>query len=313
MSMLTDSPKQFATLLVDLIRASQDGFAIFDQNDVLIFCNHEFAFRLGLRIVDAEGRSFEQIIRLSYESGKGIQIENNDIETFIKDSTAKHSDVGFKCFTDKLSDGSWLKISQLVTPEGYSFVYTTDITKLMDTELELRDALEHVQNIAATDPLTNIHNRRYFFDMASKELKRSSRHHSPLCLLALDIDKFKSINDNHGHLCGDEVLVTVANACAKQLRDYDIFARIGGEEFSILLPNTQLYEAQLFAERILATIRQLTIPYDDLDLTITLSIGIAKYDDTCHSLESLMDRADQALYQAKDNGRDRLEVFMKGS
>lgn len=311
MSMLTDSPKQFATLLVDLIRASQDGFAIFDQNDVLMFCNHEFAFRLGLRIVDAEGKTFAQIIRLSHESGKGIKIDNGDVDSFIEESSAKHSAVGFRCFTDQLSDESWIKISQLVTQEGYTFVYVTDISKLIQTELELRETLEQVKNIAATDPLTNIHNRRYFFDMASKELKRSSRHHSPMCLLALDIDNFKSINDTYGHLCGDEVLVAVASACAKQLRDYDIFARIGGEEFSILLPNTQLYEAQLFAERILATIRQLTIPYEDLDLTITLSIGIAKYDETCHTLESLMDRADQALYQAKDNGRNKLEVYMK--
>ncbi len=155
------------------------------------------------------------------------------------------------------------------------------------------------------DPLTGIGNRREFDTVAKREFIQHRQAGKPLSLLALDIDHFKKINDTHGHQVGDEALQFMVNICKKALRDGDSIYRVGGEEFYILLPNTNLSQSRLIAERIRITLRESTLNVTDEPLQITTSIGIAELTHPT-SLEIPLRQADEALYRAKREGRDRV-------
>jgi len=164
---------------------------------------------------------------------------------------------------------------------------------------------EKLATMAKTDGLTGIYNRRYLDQRLQEELDRSQRHDSPLSLLLLDIDHFKSINDTYGHLCGDYALRGIAAELRQSLRRIDILGRYGGEEFCCILPETPLEQAHNLAERCRAQIADTPFNCFDQQLKVTASIGVAGQlpDDT---VDSLIKRADAALYQAKYQGRNRV-------
>ena len=178
----------------------------------------------------------------------------------------------------------------------------------------LENALNHerLKLVGLTDPLTGVNNRRYFETRFHGEISHARRHHLPLACMFLDIDKFKPINDNHGHLAGDEVLRNVASLIKLQLRSNDVIARYGGEEFVVLLPQTALLQACEIAERIRTTIAaQPSQPLPGKNLGVTISIGVAMLseelaEDDRTSGQKLISSADAALYQAKENGRNRV-------
>lgn len=170
--------------------------------------------------------------------------------------------------------------------------------------MHLRQKLEHE---ATTDALTGLCNRREFESLAHRELSRANRQGAPLSLLMMDIDKFKSINDTHGHDVGDAVLKTIAGACAPHLREVDVLARIGGEEFAVLLPDTTIDGATHVAERIREALGRESVPAGDgKTLSFTVSVGVAQHDGESEELPALIKRADQALYRAKECGRNRV-------
>lgn len=161
---------------------------------------------------------------------------------------------------------------------------------------------EQLEKLATTDDLTQAYNRRKVYDMAEHELLRTSRYKYDLSILILDIDHFKRINDNHGHDIGDKTLTQFAQNVKNMIRQTDIFGRIGGEEFIIILPSTSIAEAKTFAERIREFIAISEYPTVG---KITVSIGGAEFTDG-DDIESLVKRADDALYEAKNNGRNRV-------
>ena len=165
----------------------------------------------------------------------------------------------------------------------------------------LRAEFEH---IASHDPLTQVLTRRVFMDACTQELARCRRHGRSMALLLLDIDHFKAINDTHGHQTGDQVLVDFSRRIAGLLRRPDLLARFGGEEFVLLLPETSQEEAVAVAERILARVAE---PVEGLP-PITVSIGVATNRPDEAEIDALLARADRALYKAKDEGRNRVEV-----
>lgn len=172
-----------------------------------------------------------------------------------------------------------------------------------EKDQELAAKIKQLKELSIIDPLTGLKNRRYFIHIFHDECARSLRKDKELSLLFLDIDNFKHINDNHGHFFGDIVLRELGIYLKKQCRPYDTPVRWGGEEFLILLPETDEKEAALFAERIRCGVesgcsREVTIP-------ITLSIGLAEHI-TNDTLEQMTDRADQALYHAKLTGRNKV-------
>jgi diguanylate cyclase (GGDEF)-like protein len=166
-----------------------------------------------------------------------------------------------------------------------------------------------VQHLAITDPLTNLHNRRYFFEAARLELDRSYRYQRPLALIMLDIDHFKLVNDTYGHQAGDRVLATVAARCLEKLRGIDISARYGGEEFVFLLPETDIERAYQVAGRLRTALMDQPIDVGDRQIVISVSLGLAEMGEGCSDLQGLIRRADQALYVTKETGRGRITAW----
>lgn len=180
--------------------------------------------------------------------------------------------------------------------------------KLKNKELEaayeeIEKKNELLQEASRTDALTGLMNRRRLFERLEEELARARRYGEPLAVAMVDIDRFKDVNDTRGHQVGDGVLRAVAGRLGANARDADSIGRYGGEEFLILMPRTDLEGAATYAERVRAAVERL--PLEDLDLHVTVSIGVAAY--SGGTLLELVDRADRKLYQAKDNGRNRVE------
>ena len=178
-----------------------------------------------------------------------------------------------------------------------------DITDRKFAEMEL-------ERLARTDVLTGVTNRRHFFELAEIEYQRFQRYKHPLTVMLLDIDHFKQVNDRYGHLAGDHVLRHIANECRKLLRGSDQFARYGGEEFISLLIETTHESAVETAERIRGQIEKSEIEFKGMAIPLTISIGLAfAEDDPNINLEKMIDRADKALYQSKENGRNKVTVW----
>lgn len=173
---------------------------------------------------------------------------------------------------------------------------------------ELDQAHRTVQEQSITDALTGVHNRRHFFEAAQVEFARCQRRGNPVSLLMIDGDNFKRINDVYGHLCGDQVLRQIARACRDSVRAHDLVARLGGEEFAVLLAEAGAADAHLVAERIRRRIAESELSYAGKTVSFTVSIGVAVWRPTVSHLEQVMDRADQALYRAKRMGKNRVEL-----
>ncbi|MDY0327319.1 MAG: GGDEF domain-containing protein [Arcobacteraceae bacterium] len=184
----------------------------------------------------------------------------------------------------------------------------TTVNDLKEQKLELKLANEKLEELSITDQLTGIANRRRFFDRANLELSNIKRYKHNSCILMLDIDFFKKINDTYGHGIGDDALKGFVKEIAIILRDNDTFARLGGEEFSILLPNTNTETALLVADRIKQAIYNMETltPQGILRFTVSIGISLLKDDDT--SVEVALARADEALYEAKKSGRNQIGI-----
>ncbi|RUQ40250.1 MAG: GGDEF domain-containing protein [Candidatus Competibacteraceae bacterium] len=178
---------------------------------------------------------------------------------------------------------------------------------------ERQQAQAQLQELATTDSLTGLRNRRYFMYRAAEEFERARRYRLPLALLMLDADHFKAINDRYGHPIGDQVLQALARRGQELLRDVDLFARIGGEEFAILLPQTDLAAARVVAERLRQRMASTPIVTDQGPLILTISLGLTGFDATVIDFDALLRRADAALYRAKQNGRNCTEVLPEPS
>lgn len=184
--------------------------------------------------------------------------------------------------------------------------------RLRYSNLVIADSFEmqrKFQRFAYTDSLTGLHNRGWLDDMFSREVSRTERDNLPLCLIMIDVDHFKKFNDEYGHLAGDQVLVTVGENIRKPLRPNDLVARFGGEEFSVLLPETKLEHAEIIAERLREKVYKATPGIvDGQEIPgVTISLGVTEYKPN-YTLETMIASADVAMYQAKQNGRNCVQI-----
>ncbi len=163
---------------------------------------------------------------------------------------------------------------------------------------------EEIYRLTTIDGLTQINNRRYFMEQLEREVSRARRYRRALSLLLFDIDRFKSINDNYGHLAGDYVLTQLATVVKGKIRREDIFARYGGEEFAIVLPEIDAPNAVAFAEKVRRLIEKSPFKFEDIKIQVTVSIGIACLAHEEGDASELIKRSDDKLYEAKEAGRN---------
>ena len=175
-------------------------------------------------------------------------------------------------------------------------------------EIEIKAILAQAHEIANTDVLTFLPNRRKIIVDLQEEVIRSNRYGTPLSISLLDLDHFKNINDTYGHTTGDEALRSVSARLREQIRHPDTIGRYGGEEFLIVLPSSEIKAAGEQAERLCQTVRTLQIDANDHSFKVTISIGLAQYHIGDENWEQFLHRADEALYKAKDMGRDQWVV-----
>ncbi|HEY8141063.1 MAG TPA: sensor domain-containing diguanylate cyclase, partial [Kofleriaceae bacterium] len=180
------------------------------------------------------------------------------------------------------------------------------IANQVATSLQNAMMYRKMETMATTDGLTGLTNHRSFKERFGQLLERSARHGHKAAVLLCDVDHFKKVNDNHGHPVGDEVLRQVARVLKGAVRVIDIPARYGGEEFAVVLEATDLEGALRLAERIREDVGRLEIPTDKGPLSVTMSIGVAAFPDDSREQAQLIERADLALYHAKENGRNRV-------
>ncbi|MEA4907650.1 MAG: GAF domain-containing protein [Anaerolineaceae bacterium] len=176
--------------------------------------------------------------------------------------------------------------------------------------IEKAHLFRRVQQLAITDPLTGLYNRRYFIEAGQREFKRARRHDTDLSLALIDIDFFKNVNDTYGHLAGDHILYELSVLLQHDLRQSDIVARYGGEEFVMLLPETTLAGAEVVAQRLHNVIMRNTFDLGQRSISISISIGIADATGDCQDIQELFKRADQALYGSKQSGRGRITCWI---
>jgi len=179
--------------------------------------------------------------------------------------------------------------------------------RLKSQRVQIKSALAGAETLATRDALTNLINRAQMVEILNREIARSQRYASTFSLALLDIDHFKRINDNHGHQTGDEVLIAFAGLAEASLRQTDVIARWGGEEFLILMPQTLAASAQLVVARLREATTGVRLSKTVEDLVVTTSVGIAQWR-TEESLMETLERADKALYAAKNGGRNRIEL-----
>lgn len=210
--------------------------------------------------------------------------------------------------------GGWQEVRDLSQHFSYMILALKDLNDNLQQKVEERTQELNLVNrklelLATQDPLTGLHNRRYFSERLDQELSRAHRYDGPLALVMMDIDLFKAVNDAHGHLTGDEVLKGVAHYLAAAVRETDVVARIGGEEFCLVLPECTKSSALTFLERLRADIFAMNFRSDGAEFSISCSFGVAFMDDSSLDANTLMSHADQALYQAKEQGRNRVMIY----
>lgn len=195
--------------------------------------------------------------------------------------------------------------------EGIAEIRSGDIVKLGGAVFKFLEGgntealyYEEIYRLTIIDGLTQIPNKRYLLDFLEREMARARRHERPLYLAMIDVDHFKVVNDEFGHVVGDAVLRGLAQILQDNVRRDELAARYGGEEFAIVLPETDLEGAKSFADRLRSEIARHVFDLDGREIRVTISIGLAAFDPS-QSAEQFIDTADRRLYRAKDRGRDR--------
>lgn len=200
----------------------------------------------------------------------------------------------------------------LTAPDGasrYVCMLIEDATDAYVYQLQLQQSMQQLEQANRIDGLTGVYNRRYWQQQLSHEVSRAARYEHPLALLLFDLDKFKQLNDDYGHQGGDAVLVELSGIIAGLLRDSDLLGRYGGEEFGVVLPETDLAGAMLVAQRICKAVAEHQLIFNGQTIRVTVSIGASWYNG--QTPDELIQQADMALYNAKRQGRNRAVAWQK--
>jgi diguanylate cyclase (GGDEF)-like protein len=224
-------------------------------------------------------------------------------EEYRRAAAGAYADMETKELEVAVEEQVFLTLFVPVKEFAYINLYGHDITERKRKE-------EQLNQLATTDSLTGLLNRRHFIALAEQELERSRRFETRFSILMFDIDHFKQVNDTYGHSMGDTVLTSLGTQTRRLFRGIDLMARVGGEEFMVLMPETELEEALRAAERFRRAIADLELEMEGKTLSITVSIGLAALVEPGQALKQIMHHADIALYEAKRAGRNRIRSYI---
>ena len=290
-----------------------EGVIMTDPERRLTWCNEAMQRVSGYSFDEIQGR----------QPGDFLQGPDTDPETVAYMAQQLGAEKGFIVeILNYHRDGQpyWIRLS--VHPdrsddgalEGFTAIQT-DITEEktirenLEQEIERRSKLEaELRYLSSHDALSGMPNRRHFFEQTGRELARCRRHARPLSLILFDLDHFKSVNDSRGHAAGDAVIRAVGDLCGRSQRGHDFAARIGGEEFTVLLPETDLDGAAIVAERLRRALEHMPLAESGDSFCVTASFGVTEASAETDSVETLLARADRALYSAKRAGRNRVTI-----
>ncbi|MEH8015763.1 diguanylate cyclase [Rheinheimera muenzenbergensis] len=302
--------EQLVSLMLEHISHTENGIAALDANDRFIFFNPAFTAMFGIADYLTLGHSFDDMLTRMFSHGVGTNCKSSTLPEWLAYVHSQYRKKPFRSFEVDLVNGRWLLMTEQVNENGEVVLVGNDITRAKQAEQALKAAKEILKQQALTDELTGISNRRHFMQLVHYEYNRARRYDSRISLAILDIDYFKKINDNLGHPVGDEVIRHFATLLQQQLRKQDAVGRLGGEEFALLLPETTEAEAAVMIERIIKQLKQTQLDHIVPGLSYTFSAGVAELKLTsAASIDSWVSIADQALYQAKTGGRDRVEIY----
>jgi diguanylate cyclase (GGDEF)-like protein len=300
---LERSANQELTSLRAALDQSEVGVLLLDSELRAQFANQ--AFRRLWRLPDELANSKPSFVELA-QRGRNTNtyaVPPDKVDSYIEERTAQVRAGDERPVDIRLANGDVVRSRCKVLADGGRMLTYGNVRDLVRGVDEMAD-------LAMKDALTGIPNRRYFMMRLDSEWKRYRRYGRPLSLLTLDIDHFKSINDRFGHDVGDETIIAVARLCQAKIRDSDVAARIGGEEFAILLLETDFVEARVVAERLRAAVAERPIACRNQEIAVTVSVGAAPADEMTAEPAELMKRADEALYAAKRGGRNRVAVAL---
>jgi diguanylate cyclase (GGDEF)-like protein/PAS domain S-box-containing protein len=267
------------------------------EDGLILNINEGFTALSGFTRAESIGKSSLEI---------NIWKDPADRQKIVKDLNEKGFCENFEAVFQR-KDGSSIygtMSAKIITLKGLPYIIsvTRDITERKRLEDDLR-------KLATTDGLTGVTNRRLFLELAQTEQDRAIRYNHPLTIALMDIDHFKHVNDTYKHSSGDQVLLAFVKICQKNIRNIDVFARFGGDEFVLLLPETDQEHACEVVERLRVAMMAAPIELDGKLVSVTASWGITSLTNEHESLDTLLSRADHALYRAKETGRDRVVVW----
>ncbi|CAG36281.1 GGDEF domain-containing protein [Desulfotalea psychrophila] len=286
-----------------------NGVLIIDRHLTILFWNNWLAINTGISQESAQGKRVDELFP---DTSFKILKRKVKVSLKLQSSTFTNSQIDKYIIPiplNKITNSRFRYMHQdvVITPLGSDeiSVIIYDTTALLEAKATINEQLDIVKKQASTDPLLGCYNRKMFNDLLATEVMRANRHNHPFSLIMIDIDNFKSVNDTYGHLVGDEVLKGLSSLTAKSIRESDLFARWGGEEFIILLPETYLTGAAVVAEKIRLNIAN----YDNGTAgKRTCSFGVSEFSIGTNP-EILINNADKALYAAKGNGKNQVMLY----
>lgn len=294
---------RIADLCAQIATHAEEAIIIIDRNSEIVFFNEGAEKVFGYGTGEIVGQKLDTLLPERFHIQHDMMIhEFGNSETRVKHADERHRQIygRRKSGEEFVASAAIFDLSR--GDQKFYAAIVRDISKTRKTEEELL-------RLASTDPLTGAFNRREFTSIAEREALRANRYHHPLSVLMLDIDHFKRLNDTYGHGAGDKALQRFTMICTNALRNVDVFGRWGGEEFIALLPETDIQGATIIAERLRKLTADNLLTYNDHKINFTVSIGIAEFKDGETSIDGVLGRADNAVYDAKKAGRDRISVF----
>lgn len=283
----------------DIVESANDLIIVSKQDpdditkQIIVYVNPAFTRLTEFTYADAVGKN-TKLLELFTDEKTKKQVQKAMMEKIpVRENILLHSKSGKEI---------WLDLSIIpMKDENGDFTYFASIERDITKEKEL---LHELEKLSKTDPLTDLFNRREIDELIERELSLYKREGIAFCLIVFDLDNFKTINDTYGHSAGDKILKAVSEILHKQKRPYDSPARMGGDEFCILLSHASLNQAYRFAERLCKSISDINVYEEKQLIKITASVGVTEVEKSDASIISLFNRADEALYSAKAAGRN---------